>query len=128
MSFGYLILTQKPLPELTKIREAAFSLITIKDGWYAYFRFCENDFYTKRSGEEESEITKVGIEFLKFIGQISQKKFIFSDVILQHREGEADFIKLALKQIREKNVSVFNIDKDLKFGLRDFYFIEMHQA
>ncbi|WP_373754317.1 hypothetical protein [Neisseria weixii] len=125
MSFGYLILTQNPCSGLTKIREGAFSLITIQDGWYAYFRFCENDFYTKRNGEGESEITKVGIEFLKFIGQTNPGKFIFSDVILQHREGEADFIKLALKQIREKNVSIFKIKKDLKFVLRDFYFIEI---
>ncbi|WP_373761878.1 hypothetical protein [Neisseria dentiae] len=123
MSFGYLVMMKKPCPELTKIREGAFSLVKIQDGWYVYFRFCEGDFYTIRKGEKESEITGTGIEFLKSIYRINEESFIFSDVLLQNREGESEFVEFSLKQIKNGNVSAFHIGSDLKFVLRQCYLI-----
>lgn len=125
MSFGYLIITPQSCELLTKSRNENFSLIMKDRDLCVYFRFFEGDIYTARESEVESCITTHGYEWLKRIYEYNHGKFIFSDVLLQKREGEVDFAEMVLKSIKNNRVSVINIQPGLKINIREIYQIEI---
>ncbi|EFI22943.1 hypothetical protein HMPREF9016_01328 [Neisseria sp. oral taxon 014 str. F0314] len=124
MSFAYLIAASRPCPMLAKMRGEAFALVAQDTDLWVYFRFCEGSVYTERS-ETESCMTEKGAEWLRWIYGLCGGSFVFSDVLLRHREGEEDFAKLVLKHIKENKVSVAQISAGLRLDLRCFYRMEM---
>ncbi|RPD90826.1 hypothetical protein EGK75_00280 [Neisseria weixii] len=124
MSFGYLIMTSQPCDCLIKTRNKNFNFIGKFSDWYAYFRFCEGNFYTIRNGEIESELTQAGVDFLKNVYDKNGLKFIFADVLLKNREGESDYIKDIEKLMKNEGLPILRLNQDLKINLRQAYFIK----
>ena len=127
MSFGYLIITSKPCSVLSQAREESFSLIEEKSNQYIYFRFCESSFYTKRMDEKETVIPNRSMGFFRRIYQTNQDRFLFVDTLLKNNESEIDFVKVVLKQLAEKKVTMIQAEKGRKINLRQAYFIEINQ-
>lgn len=121
MSYGYLVITSRPCPFVTQIRGEHFSFIGKLSGHHLYFRFCESVHYTKRDGQSHAVLTETGAAFLRQIHHENQGDFLFADVLLQHKEGEADTAALILQQALNGEVPVIYPQKDLRIHLRKAY-------
>lgn len=117
MSYGYLIITNRPISKL-KERGNSFSLLHESQDKYTYFRFIENNLYTIRNGDS-SVLTEDGVKFLSNIYEEHRGGFTFCDVILYNNEGEMDFISKILKK-QEDHKEVF-IRNNQKLTLRKCY-------
>lgn len=120
MSYGYLIITNKPINKL-KERGNTFSLLYEGKGRYAYFRFVENNLYTIRNGDS-SVLTEDGMKFLSNLYEEHLGKLIFCDVILYKNEGEMDFVSKILNG-KEEATEVF-IRSNKNLTLRKCYMLK----
>lgn len=123
MSFGYLIITARPCPALNKMRTQSFTLLSERAGRCVYFRFCENGIYTERRGETESVLNGEGARLLQDVYHANQGAFVFADVLLQSKEGEADFAANAAHRLDTEKIPALKIRNGLPLCIRQPYFI-----
>ncbi len=73
----------------------------------------------------ESELTRDGVDFLKYVYEQNGLKFIFADVLLKNREGESEYIKGLEKRMKNEDLPILRLNQDLKIKLRQAYFIKL---
>ena len=77
--------------------------------------------------EKETVISNRSMGFFRRIYQTNQDRFLFVDTLLKNNESEIDFVKVVLKQLAEKKVTMIQAEKGRKINLRQAYFIEINQ-
>ncbi len=106
MSYGYLVASTSPIPELQKHRRFKFSLIESSGDFYAYSRLEESNELTTRQ-HEKSIFTSAGREFFASI----RKSFFLVDFLLTKNQSEADVVKAVKSNLNShsfKNIRIIS--------------------
>lgn len=116
MSYGYLVASTNPIPELQKHRRYRFLLIDSSKGFYVYSRLEESHELTTRQGEK-SVITAAGKVFFSSI----PTPFFFMDYLLIKKQCEADVAQIAKKTVRIGSFKTIRITTVEEFSLNCLY-------
>ena len=116
MSYGYLVISTRPIPELQKNRRFSFALIESSDGFFAYTRLEERNELTIRHGEK-TQFTPAGKDFFSAL----PKPFFFMDYLLMNKQGEKDLINTAKSILKTCRFSKIHIDAGKELSLNCLY-------
>ena len=104
MSYGYLIASTSPIPELQKNRRFKFLLLDSSDGYYFYSRLEERNELTIRDSQK-SVITDAGKSFITSM----LPPFFFMDYLLTKKQNESDLIQIIKKDVKVNNFKTLRI-------------------
>lgn len=95
MSYGYLIGSKNPIPELPKSRRFKFTVIGPSENLFLYSRLEESNELTHRLGDMSS-LTPAGRAFFSALPM----PVFFMDFMLANRQGELELAAVFLSKMR----------------------------
>lgn len=116
MSYGYLVASTSPIPDLEKHRRFKFSLIESSDDFYAYSRLEESNELTIRQ-DKKSLFTSAGKEFFSSI----PKPFFLVDYLLTRKQSEAEIVKAVQSNLKARSFKKIRIISDKELSLNYLY-------
>lgn len=94
MSYGYMIGSNKPIPELPRSRRFKFTVIDTSKNFFLYSRLEESSELTHRK-EGISNLTAAGKQFFSALPM----PYFLMDYLLENRQGELDIAAVFLQKM-----------------------------